>query len=140
MNWGHGIAIFYGIFMTAMLSLVYLCTQQNIELVTPNYYEQEIAYQQRIDEMKNAHQEPVSVEISAPQGAIKLHFSNQEPQNGKVVFFRPSDSKLDFEVPLSKEQVQHFALNQLKSGLWRMKIHWTTEKGNYFQEEVLNVP
>ncbi|MGB1317661.1 MAG: FixH family protein, partial [Flavobacteriales bacterium] len=54
MNWGWGISIFYGSFVVFMLGMVTLAFQQDFDLVADDYYEQEIAYQGRIDQMNNA--------------------------------------------------------------------------------------
>ncbi len=49
MNWGVGIAIVYILFVLGMLTLVFKSRSQKIDLVTENYYQQELAYQEEID-------------------------------------------------------------------------------------------
>ncbi|MCB9190933.1 MAG: FixH family protein [Flavobacteriales bacterium] len=55
MGWGTRITLFYGSFVAFMLFMVVMAVQQDFDLVADNYYEQEIAYQDRIDQMNNAN-------------------------------------------------------------------------------------
>ncbi len=58
---------------------------------------------------------------------------------GTIHFFRPSSSKLDFELPvqLNADRQQHITTNQLAKGLWRVQINWQAgDKAYYFQKEI----
>lgn len=48
-NWGTGLAITLGIFAFGMGFTVYQATQSEHDLVTRDYYQQELAYQSTID-------------------------------------------------------------------------------------------
>ena len=50
MNWGYKILMVYVIFIAGILLLVFKSSSQNQDLVTEDYYEQELKYQQKIDE------------------------------------------------------------------------------------------
>ena len=55
MNWGYKIAALYLSFVAFMGFMVYMCVQQkDINLVSPNYYQNEIVYQKIIDQKNNA--------------------------------------------------------------------------------------
>ena len=53
MNWGKGIFIFYSLFVVAILSVVYFAFTQEVNLVSEDYYQQEIAYESQIERIKN---------------------------------------------------------------------------------------
>jgi hypothetical protein len=56
-NWGTGIVIAIGLFMTFILVLVYKMTvdqKYNHDLVVEEYYKKELAFQEEIDAEKNA--------------------------------------------------------------------------------------
>jgi hypothetical protein len=56
MDWGKGIVITLIVFISLMVGLVTICVKQDdIHLVTQNYYEEEIKYQDQIDKMINAN-------------------------------------------------------------------------------------
>ena len=42
MSWGWKVTILYGGFVVMMVTLVVLCTQQDLPLVTKNYYEEDL--------------------------------------------------------------------------------------------------
>jgi nitrogen fixation protein FixH len=149
MNWGHGIALFYGLFMAGILSLVYLSSQENIDLVTKDYYQEEIRYQQRINEIQNAQQKPIEVVLenqtltltfpqnTAEQGAAVAQSSSR---SGKIVFFRPSDAKHDFEVAIAeKGEQQVISTAKMEKGLWRAKIYWQQAGQSFYQEQTLTI-
>ena len=46
MNWGYKILTVYIIFIAGILFLVFKSSNQNQDLVTKDYYEQELKYQQ----------------------------------------------------------------------------------------------
>jgi len=57
MNWEKKIAIVYLSFVGFMGFLVWKCLQQDdIHLVSKDYYQKEIAYQKDIDRMNNTNQ------------------------------------------------------------------------------------
>ena len=50
MNWGNGILLLLLVFIGLMVTLVTICVRQDdIHLVTENYYAEEIKYQEHID-------------------------------------------------------------------------------------------
>ena len=55
MNWGYKILTVYIIFIAGILLLVFKSSTQNQDLVTKDYYEQELKYQQVIDATERAN-------------------------------------------------------------------------------------
>ena len=55
-TWGHGIVVALGLFISFILYLIFIFPigKQNSELVTENYYEDELSYQKVIDAKNNA--------------------------------------------------------------------------------------
>ena len=51
MNWGTGIAIFYGTFMVIMITFVIKSRSVDHSLVMDNYYEEDINYQSHMDKL-----------------------------------------------------------------------------------------
>ncbi|WP_027003242.1 FixH family protein [Hugenholtzia roseola] len=149
MNWGHGIAIFYGLFMAGILSLVYLSAQENIDLVTKDYYQEEIRYQQRINQMQNAQKNPIEVvlekqtlTLTFPQKATEEQaaVAQNSGRSGKITFFRPSDAKYDFEVALAEKGAQQIiSTAKMEKGLWRAKIYWQQAGEAFYQEQTLTI-
>ena len=50
LNWGYKIAIFYILFVVGIVFLVFKASNQKVDLVTADYYGEEVRYQgRRID-------------------------------------------------------------------------------------------
>ena len=54
MNWGWKICILYSGFALLTLTMVFFAMNQEVFLVSDDYYKQEIEYQGQIDKMENA--------------------------------------------------------------------------------------
>jgi len=135
MNWGWGIALAYSTFVAFMLGMVALAVNQDFDLVADDYYEQEIAYQDRIDQLTNASVEGIKVTYASDGERYRFTF----PANStkvKVCFFRPSDDALDhcasdfvaaepITVPRAK----------LAAGRYLLKLEWMANGTKYFQED-----
>ena len=141
MNWGLRIILLYTAFVGGMLFLVYKCTQQNIDLVSVDYYAQELKFQDKIDRLNNSEQHDVKLAIvyTPEQSNIQITFpenSNSKNTKGEIVLFRPDNSKLDFKVPVDiAEGIQNIPTENLTKGLWRVKSSWSTNDTPYYQEE-----
>lgn len=139
MNWGTRIAISYGAFVVFMVGLVVLAFQQDFDLVAEDYYEQEIAYQDRIDQMKSAKADGQKVEIVKTDTGYDLTF-NSASNDVKIHFFRPSDDTKDILVEeASVASVVSIPSNQLITGKYLVKVEWKVGEEVYFQEQTLFV-
>ncbi len=141
MNWGLRIILLYTAFVGGMLFLVYKCTQQSVDLVSTDYYAQELKFQDKIDRLNNSEKLDVKLAVVyAPEHSIiQIIFpENSTPNNttGEIVLFRPDNSKLDFKIPIDiADGVQNIPTDKLSKGLWRVKSSWSTNDTPYYQEE-----
>jgi hypothetical protein len=141
MDWGKGILLTLVAFVALMLSLVAICvTQDDIHLVTQNYYEEEIKYQDQIDKMINASQlENEVLVFDNLSKIVDLHLP--VGSKGTLHLFRPSDARLDkkIEFDITDPVVNSIDVKTLKSGYWRMKLSWTDNGKAYYQEKEINI-
>ena len=49
MNWGHRIIILYVGFVLLIGTMVYLSSRENVDLVSSDYYDQEIKFQSKME-------------------------------------------------------------------------------------------
>ncbi len=142
LNWGFGIFVTILIFISGMLTLVYLSFQEKINLVYEDYYPKEIAYQKQIDRIKNVSelQEGIKIETSAEK--IRIIFPayfKDKPSKGHVLVYRPSDYELDKKSVLNLDSnlIQEIDAKGLQKGKYYVKIDWTSlDKEYYFESEV----
>jgi nitrogen fixation protein FixH len=141
-NWGTGIVIAFGLFMTFILFFVFKVqtnSKYDNELVVEDYYQQELKVQGNIEKTQNANALEEKVTISKSEEGITVQFPTEfDFQNikGKVSLYRPSNQKLDFEIPISLS-TSHLLIpkSNLVGGLWDITIEWEYNDVNYLNKE-----
>ena len=144
-SWGTRIAILYISFVALIGFMVTLCMRQNIDLVSDDYYERELVFQNKINEMNNANALPEKIThtISSTEIRIQLPTLFKEKNvSGEIVFFRPSDKTKDFatSIQLNSEAQQFINLKNVSKGMYKMKVSWKADNTDYFTEEVIVIP
>jgi len=141
-NWGTKIALLYTLFVLFIVSMVYLSFNQKFDLVTEDYYAEEIAYQETID--KKAHAEELESHLQAQiEGAnLKIIFPNKnEALAGKLKVFRPSDKDKDFNLKIETENsVFNIPLEKFVKGKYLLKVDWEVSDNKYYQELTVIIP
>jgi nitrogen fixation protein FixH len=139
-NWGTGIFIILTLFFLAIIAFYIYITHLDINLVEDNYYEKELAYQDRIDKLNNTLALPGKINITKETGIIIIQFPDLDPglsPEGTVLFYRPSDPKKDFtlSLQLNDSLSQAFDISKLDPGRWMLKLDWKMGRKEYYFEE-----
>lgn len=122
--------------------LVYKSTNQKFDLVSEDYYDKAVKYQNQINNMQNMQaleDKPISyfnknenvVEIKFPDNFIHAQVK------GTLFFFKPDNANLDFfvTIELNENNIQKIPVNKLSHGSWKLKTNWTVKNTSYYQEE-----
>lgn len=142
MNWGYRILILYLSFVAFMVVMVMVSVMQtDIHLVAKDYYKQEIAYENQIDKIKNANAMQFdSITYSKENQVLQVNL-NQPIQKGEILFFRPSDARKDFRLPLQIDESmkQYISTKAMDKGLWRVKMQWNDANNKlfYFEQKIM---
>ena len=143
-SWGYKITILYVGFVALIVCMVTMAMHQKVDLVSKDYYEQELKFQDKINKTNraNALKEPLTWEIK--QSELKLKFPQQfngQKINGSIYFFRPSDASLDktITIPTDTATVKNIPTQQLKKGLYKMQISWDVNSQEYYNEGIIQV-
>ena len=141
MNFGVKITILYLSFVGLILTLVFMCFRQNVELVSKDYYVQEIKFQDKINAINNEKNLAGRISHSVNGKEIALTIDStlvSENFEGTVNFFRPSDSSKDFQVKMNfTNNEQLISGTDLIHGTYKLQLSWVSNKTNYFKEEVI---
>jgi cell division septal protein FtsQ len=144
MNWGHKITFLYLSFVAVIITMVTICIKQDdLHLVSKNYYEEEIAYQNQIDKMKVAEMYATDLNISVlkSEGVALINYPDNfknSLENGKLVFFRPSDANMDVTLPMVVgEGEQKISVEKLEKGLWKVKMTGRTNGKDFYKEQAI---
>ena len=137
-SWGHGIVIALGSFIAFILFMIFLFPngQQNSEMITENYYEEELAYQKVIDAKNNADLLPEKPKYNQDQSGIKVIFPediNNENSKFTIDLHRADDQKLDVkrEIKLDGKNTLFIPANILVKGNYVLRTMWITNNKNF---------
>ena len=137
MSWGWRVVFLYGSFVVLMVGMGILAFQQDFDLVADDYYEQEIAFQGRIDQLTNAAEDNQKVVVTNTTNSVQLAFA-KPVLDVKVHFFRPSDDTMDFKLEEAKVDSQmNISLDRFSKGKYLVKVEWKANEKTYFQEDDL---
>lgn len=141
-NWGTKIAIFYISFVLFILAMVYMAFGEKYDLVTEDYYQQELEFQDKIDKSANAFALDEKLKIVIKSGSVILKFpSSLKETSGTINFFRPSDSKADFTEDINlNDGNQSISIEKFTKGKYIVKTEWKNEGTEFFQEDVIFIP
>ena len=136
-SWPFAIALVYGLFAAGMIGVVIFAVRHPSDLVSRDYYQKEIRYQQQIDSEKRAQKDADAPTIAIKGRECVIHFPGNPPASGTLTLYRPADAALDRTVPLALDGQQNQTLNlaDAASGLWRLRMEWNRNGETYFKEQ-----
>ncbi len=138
MSWGVKITILYSSFVVLIASLVTMSMRQHFDLVSPDYYKQEVAYQQVIDAGKNQSVLSAPIFMHATAGEVKIslpeEFSDKHSL-ASIHFYSPVNSEWDqtFSMPVSGTGIT-ISRSKLRDTRYIVKMDITTDGKKYYQE------
>lgn len=141
MSWGYKILIVYLAFAAGIATMVIKSSSQKIDLVTPDYYAQELKHQQKIDAVKRT--ESLSSKVSHAINAGKLEiilpaeFESKETTIS-VLLYCPADNDRDVKkVFITGNRKVALELPPHIKGAYQLQLSWVSEGNEYFFEEKL---
>jgi hypothetical protein len=137
--WGTGITVFIILFMSFILYMVYLTTQNPIDLVEKDYYPKGLVYQERIEEIKNGNSVKDEFVIKQTENEVVVKLPEiKNPDTSNITVFRPSDKRLDIsnEIVEDDSNAMHFPLRKFRKGKYIVKVFWKKDGKGYYMEKV----
>ena len=141
-NWGTGIVIAFALFMSFILYFVFKVqsdSKYDNELVTEEYYKKEIRVESDIQNTANANNLKVKVVLKNTAQGIQITFPSDfdfKKIKGTVSLYRPSNQKLDFDIPISLSSSDLLIpKNNLVGGLWDISVEWNYKGKTYLNKE-----
>lgn len=143
MNFGNKLLVAFGLFATLMGYMVYRCMGTNTELVSKEYYKDEIAYQHIIDGENSANTLAAQPrwERSGNGYVLTMPASlNGKTVKGTIRFYCPASKNADRVFPLApdKEGKQTIPVTALSRGTYTVKLDWNAGEGYYHTENAFS--
>jgi hypothetical protein len=143
-SWGMKITVTYVLFIIGVLIMVLVFMNQDVHLVTDNYYMKELEYQNQIDKINRTNELPKQLEIIKEEQSLKLVFPLQfksEKIEGSIQLYRPSDPSKDFSISINTDSSgsQTISTEKFSKGIWKLKVDWAVMGIGYYNEKILMV-
>ena len=142
-SWGTGIVIGIVVFVVISITMTVIFMTQDVSLVSDNYYEKSLSYQDEIDKQSRTKSLDEEVNINFNGEVITVSFPSDyisKDISGEIFFYRPSNPKLDFALPLQLVEGSHnIPVERLEKGFWRIKLNWTMDGNGYYNERAITV-
>lgn len=142
-SWGWKAGLLYASFVAMMVTLVVASSRQKIDLVSKDYYNDEIEYQKVIDAGKNQSELSAPLVIRANDAEVYVDFPEEfkdKVLTGEIYFYSPVNNKWDSKIALVAEKnSMTIDRRKLQNTRYTMKINWEAEGKKYYQETELNL-
>jgi len=144
MNWGNKLLLVFAIFGSGMSYMVYRCMQTPVDLVSKDYYKEELAYQQVIDGTRHANALSAKPRITATETGLHVQLPaemKQKTLTGLIRFYCPADAARDRNISLTPDTdgIQDIPKDILAPGQYTVSVSWNTGGTNYFSQQNLTI-
>jgi hypothetical protein len=139
MNWGNKLILVFIAFAGLMFIMVYKAMNTRFELVSKEYYQDELRYQDKIDGRANAA-EIGSVTIASENENLVLQLPQElsgQTIKGEAWFYCKTDAVKDLKIPLNIDVHgrQTIAKKNLPAEKYLLKLTWETSEKKYYLEK-----
>ncbi len=143
-SWGTGIALLYIGFVIGILTLVTMSMNQKVDLVTENYYAEELGFQKKIDKVARANALTTPLRWEVTDTAIRISYPadfSAGQLSGTVNLYCPSDNSKDiqFKVQPDAQNQQAIPLASLQPGRYLLQFDWKNGTVSYWNEGVITI-
>lgn len=145
--WPWAIIAAFVIFAGGTIALVVISTVNRSELVSDDYYEQELRYQQRLDRQARTRTEApgASLRYDAGQDCLLLSLPGEQAARrpaGVIHLYRAASARDDHAVKLilDAEGRQRIPTAALARGPWKVRVVWIVEDREYGLEQNVILP
>jgi hypothetical protein len=145
MNWGIKLMIAMICFIIFILGMVFYMIGKTDALVSNDYYEQDVRYQQVIQAKENLQKLHSNIETiyQRENNRLLIKFPSQlnmQKAKGKIQCMKLSDATQDFstDLQISPQNEQTITLPENRMGSWKIMIRWKIENMPYqFEKELV---
>ena len=143
--WPYAIVAFFFVFIGFIAAFITWGVRQNTDLVSKDYYADEILFQNQIDTENRTRpfSSEVAVNYDSTRRAITIRVPAEHARvrpTGRIYLYRPSDARLDRDISLSTDAggVQSLDSSRLPPGLWKVRLRWKASGQDfYFHQEII---
>ncbi|WP_348798924.1 FixH family protein [Flavobacterium adhaerens] len=146
-NWGTYVVIAFALFISFIMYFVIKVqsdSKYDNDLVVEEYYKHDAHYQDEMARIQNAHDLTTKPEIEVDVKEVVVVFpANFIPKDikGTVSFYRASNKKFDFVVPISFTNLASLSVpkNKFIGGEWQVNMEWQYQGKSFLTKEKIYI-
>lgn len=143
MNWGNKLVVVFIVFGAFIGYLVYRAVNTKYDLVSKDYYKDELRYQDRIDRIKNASKLS-EVQFDQDASTLKIQLPREQKAaliSGEIYFYCITDERNDYHTILKVDSTNQQLLmkKDVHKGAYELKINWQEGKELYYFEKKIQI-
>jgi nitrogen fixation protein FixH len=141
--WPITIIVFFIVFCSGLVSFIVFATHEHVDLVRSDYYEEEIRFQQQMDRVGRTQKltNPAAVAYDAEHQCLTISLAAAQAADlsGQIQLYRPSDARLDRQMPLhlTRDGSQQLSTKELRGGLWKVRVQWAVNGEEYYVDQAV---
>lgn len=136
MNWGKGIVIAMGLFMTFILVLVISFMSHSVDLESEDYYQREINYQSEITAMNISNELKEKIIMTSMEDYVSVVIPIVlNCDNLEIEMKRPDNKDLDKRFKINNTKSYLIDKNKLVKGLYNVEIRYQVNGVEYMQKQ-----
>ncbi|MCU0322215.1 MAG: FixH family protein [Chitinophagaceae bacterium] len=143
MSWGNKLVFVFIAFAGLIGTLVYKSMKSSFDLVSKDYYTDELRYQEKIDAKASAAQFS-AIQLAQTNEVVIIHFPAElagKKVDGEAWFYcstnATKDRKIAIEVASNGEMI--IPKSQLAKANYQVKISWKIGEESYYTEKNINL-
>ena len=140
MNWGKGIVIALTLFIGFISFLVVKIMSQDVDLVSEDYYKQEIDYEARIQKEQNGLNNAAKIELIDQEAYVVVQLPDSSSLTNVVLNLkRPNDKKLDKSFKIEGTKTFMLPKSSLEKGKYELTIDYTINGEECLMKKVIKL-
>jgi hypothetical protein len=142
MSWAYKVTFITLGFVCFMTFMVVAAFRESFDLVTEDYYGEELKFQSQIDKQINQQQLQGSLTLEQHDDSLFFSFPQEFKDKliaGELLLFRPSDASKDRKIKWNaKSLTLAYPKKELISGLYSVKMDYAVDgKLYYYQRDIV---
>lgn len=138
-SWGYKIVFIYTVFVLGILTMVFLTAKENRDLVSENYYAEEIAYQKLIDQSSKTAALSAPVELIKSDNQLIIQLPNEFyglQADGEWTLYYAANKTRDVNGNIHTKNGKYaIAVPADAAGQYLFKMHWKVDNKEYYFEK-----
>ena len=139
MSWGNKLLLVFVAFTALISTLVYKAVNTKFDLVSDDYYNDELKYQQTIDGINNANKLSV-VAITENATSVVIQLPNEMKGlkvEGEAWFYCKTNAALDKRIALdlNENAQQVVEKTAMAKAIYTLKLSWKAGGKQYYSEQ-----